>query len=339
MIRKCTAVFLAFFLALPALLLPGCGSSEGAPAEETTPSETDAAESEPADSEPEEAAVRPSAADEPLTEDDASSPDTTAPGSAAFSADPARFPITLADTDQFAFSVQSSAYDPLQGYNWTVSMENRSEEKLLFSLDKVSIDDVMCDPYWAETVAPGKKAVTTVSWLPYSLEETGLSDATKVEFVLTVFNDDDYTAPAVFREPFAIYPRGEAAAASHVREAQDTDVVLASNDSCRITLTGIDADGPWGYTAFLYLENLTDEDLIFSAENVSVNGTMADPYWAASVAAGKRSCSAMIWGRTALEEKEIADVTEIEIPFLVYGEDNYGDLKAEETVTITPGSP
>ena len=333
MFRTRTAFFVAiklFLFAVPCLFaLSSCAQKEPAPAEERqekpehapsqTPGASEASGDTPGDA--------PAPAQPPAAAD--------APDRDAFGTDPSLFPRVLADTEDLLFVLKECGYDPDQGYHWTAEIENRSAHSLLFSLDQVSHDGVMCDPYWAQTAAPGRKETFTISWLPYTLEEAGLTDITQTECVLTVFNDDDYTAPALLRQECRVFPRGEDAARIQVWEPQEKDRVLLSNDRCRITLTGIETEGEWGFTARLYLENFSDQNLIFSAENVTVNGIMADPAWAAPVAAGKRSASSVIWSLPALREKGIEQVEEISLPFRIYNERDYSDTAAQETVSVT----
>ena len=133
----------------------------------------------------------------------------------------------------------------------------------------------------------------------------GGSDSGKT-LTLNVYNDDDYTEAPLMHEPFTVYPlakassadtasgdgtsadrapAGEApegastagevpadAATPFVREPAESDLILVDNADCQIVVTGFDPDNSWGYAVKLYLRNKTDQDLIFSADNTSVNG-------------------------------------------------------------------
>lgn len=76
---------------------------------------------------------------------------------------------------------------------------------------------------------------------------------------------------------------------------------------------------------------------MFSVDEASVNGFMADPFYATSVSAGKCAFSSMAWSDTTLEENSITDVETIEFKFRAYDEDNWsGDDFANETITLNP---
>jgi len=96
-------------------------------------------------------------------------------------------------------------------------------------------------------------------------------------------------------------------------------------------------DEIWGYTVNLFLLNKTDKNVMFSVDEASVNGFMADPFYASSVSAGKCSFSSMAWSDTTLEENDITSVEEIEFKFRAYNEDDWSDDDfANETITLNP---
>ena len=83
--------------------------------------------------------------------------------------------------------------------------------------------------------------------------------------------------------------------------------------------------------------NKSDKNIMFSAEEVSVNGYMADPYFANSVSAGKCAFSSMSWSDTTFEENGITTVESIEFNLIAYDVDNLFDGNlAEKTVTLNP---
>ena len=88
-------------------------------------------------------------------------------------------------------------------------------------------------------------------------------------------------------------------------------------------VTGYEDDEIWGYTANLFLLNKTDKTVMFSVDDASVNGFMADPFYATSVSAGKCAFSSMAWSDTTLEENGITEVEEIEVLFRAYDADDF----------------
>ena len=232
--------------------------------------------------------------------------------------------------------------DGMWGYSWKVYLENKTADKtLMFGMNNTSVNGVMVDPLWAATVVPGKKSNETISWLSTSLEKNNIKadDITQVSFTLNVYDKDDWAADKFVDEEFTIYPKGEENASTVKREAQSTDIVLFDNDSCSMTVTGFEHDDIFGYTVKAYLVNKTDKDLMFSCNDASINGYMADPLWATTVAAGKTSNSDISWSDSTLEENGIdeSSIEEIELPITVYpSEDWTADKLVDETFTINP---
>ena len=90
-------------------------------------------------------------------------------------------------------------------------------------------------------------------------------------------------------------------------------------------------------TANLFLLNKTDKTVMFSVDDASVNGFMADPFYATSVSAGKCAFSSMAWSDTTLEENGITEVEEIEVLFRAYDADDFmGEDFANEVITLNP---
>ena len=106
-----------------------------------------------------------------------------------------------------------------------------------------------------------------------------------------------------------------------------------------MTVAGFEHDDIFGYTVKVYLVNKTDKDLMFSCNDASINGYMADPFWATTVAAGKTSNSDISWSDSTLEENgiDISSIEEIELPITVYPNDDWtADKLVDETFTINP---
>ena len=248
------------------------------------------------------------------------------------------FSQVLIDNDDLYFAIKDVRSDAAYGYEWKVYVENRTDKNLMFSFEKVSVNDVMCDPFWAEVINAGKKGNCEITWMRDSLQEKQIGDVTRVDFTLNVYNNDDYTEAALMHDPFTVFPLGEDKASSAVRESAAADLVLVDNDNCSVIITGYEPDNSWGYAMKLYLVNKTDRDMVFSVDDSSVNGIMCDPFWADIVCAGKTSYSTVLWDKNALAENDITEVEEISLPLKVYADEDIGNPYVDETFELTPGA-
>lgn len=246
--------------------------------------------------------------------------------------------IVAVDNDECTIKITDIDPDNLWGYTLKVQLENKSTEKnYMYSVESASINGVQCDPFFATEVAAGKKSNNEISFSDSDLEDNGVGDYTDIELTFRVYDSNDWMADEVARETVHVYPYGEDKATIFVREAQANDNVIIDNDYVTVIVTGYEDDAIWGYTVNLFLLNKTDKDVMFSVDEASVNGYMADPFYATEVAAGKCAFSSMSWSDTTLEDNSITAVEEIEFKFRAYDSDNwFGDDFANEIITLNP---
>lgn len=243
----------------------------------------------------------------------------------------------LVDNKDLLFKITAVENDPVWGYTLKAQIENRTDKDLMFSLNDVSVNGYMCDPYFAATVTAGMKANKDISFSTDSFEESGIQAVTDIEFELRVYNSNNLAADEVLEEDFVIYPMGKDAAREYPRERQEGDIVLFDNDNCTMIITGFDPDSIWGYSANVYLVNKTDDTLMFSVGDAAVNGFMCDPYFATSVAPGKQCITAISWTKADLEENDITEVESIRLPIRVYDADDWTDDDlVNESFTVNP---
>ena len=76
----------------------------------------------------------------------------------------------------------------------------------MFSWDQVSVNGKMIDPFWAVSVAAGKRAVSEVSFSRVDLEANGITDVSGIEFKLVVSDYDDWTAPNLTEQVYTYNP-------------------------------------------------------------------------------------------------------------------------------------
>lgn len=228
--------------------------------------------------------------------------------------------------------------DNFWGYTLKVQLENKSTDKTyMFSVESAAINGVQCDPFFATEVAGGKKSNTEISFATSELDDNGIENYTDIELTFRVYDTNDWMADNVVKETIHVYPYGEDKAVKYVRTPQASDNIIVDNEYVTVVVTGYEDDPIWGYTANLFLLNKTDKTVMFSVDDASVNGYMADPFFAKSVSAGKCAFSSMSWSSTTLEENGITVVEEIEFNLRAF---DWGNLLADDlvnkTVTLTP---
>lgn len=243
----------------------------------------------------------------------------------------------LVDDENCTVKITGIEEDALWGYTLKVLLENKTDLELMYSVNGASINGFMCDPFWASSVTAQMKANEEISFSKESFKENSIEYPTDITFTLRVYDNNDWMADALVEQEFTIYPMGEEAVQPYEREPQPEDIVLFDNEQCQMIVTGFEKDDIWGYTMKVYLENKTDKELMFSTDGVAMNGFMCDPFWAESIAAGKRNNTKLTWSEDALAENEITEVTEIVLPIRVYDNNDWmAEAFVEETFTINP---
>ena len=246
--------------------------------------------------------------------------------------------MVVIDNDECTITINEIKEKDLYGfYVLKASLDNKSAEKTyMFSVENAYINGVKADPVFATEVNPEKKANVDISFNRSVLEENGIVDFTDIEMTFAVYNKDEYEDQAA-RETIHIYPYGEENASKFTREAADADSVLADDENVTIILTGYEKDDEWEYySANIYLVNKTDHKLMFSVEDASINGFMADPLFATELDAGKSEFTSLSWPYSTLEENGIENVEEIAAHFVVYDSDEYENRYLDEEYTLKP---
>ncbi|MBQ4090884.1 MAG: hypothetical protein IJC64_01055 [Clostridia bacterium] len=187
---------------------------------------------------------------------------------------------TVIDNDEISITITKIDPDDFWGYALDVRLENKSSEKTyMFALYGVTVNGVECEALLAEEVAPGKKANSSIIIYGDTLEENGITLFTDIALDFHVYNSEDWLDEELSFETVHIYPYGKEKAEKYVRESQATDNVIVDNENVTVIVTGYEHDIIWGYTVNMFVINHTDKEVMLSADEVSVNGYMIDPFF------------------------------------------------------------
>ena len=112
--------------------------------------------------------------------------------------------IVYVDDENCTFKITDIEPDAMFGYTLKVYLENKTDVNLMVSWDVVSVNGFMCDPFWANSVQAGKKAVSEIWFSKDKFEELGIEDVEDIEFTLSVYDEDDWEAPRFVEETFTL---------------------------------------------------------------------------------------------------------------------------------------
>ena len=114
--------------------------------------------------------------------------------------------ITLVDDKNCTVIIKNIDLDALFGYTLNVFLENKTDKELMFSVDKVSVNGFMCDPFWASAVSAGKKANEQIHFSESDFKTNGIKEVTDISFTLNVYDNADWTADYLLEETFTVTP-------------------------------------------------------------------------------------------------------------------------------------
>ena len=112
----------------------------------------------------------------------------------------------IVDNDQFSVIVTGYDPDSFWGYAAKLYLVNKSDKNLSFTCDDVSVNGFMCEPYWSETLGPGKSAFSDVDWADSTFEENGIEDVEEIKMTFRVYDDDDWFADDIYNETIVLKP-------------------------------------------------------------------------------------------------------------------------------------
>ncbi len=247
--------------------------------------------------------------------------------------------LALLQNDSCAFTVTKAEFNEHLGLRLHVLCENTSDRPLLFTWNDTSVCGLMYEPLWAEEVAAGKKVNSTIDFDTYVLEQMGVTSVDEITFTLSVMDSEEFLDGPLVNEGFCIYPTGKTPDQVVYPEYQhkNGETIITENDVITFIIENVEDEASEFYTLNCYIANHTGKNLMLSWDNVSVNGSMVDPFWAATVAAGKQMYTQVLFLWSDLEQQGIEDVTDIEFTLQAYDNDNWEtDYLLEEVFTFKP---
>lgn len=247
--------------------------------------------------------------------------------------------LVLVDSDACSFTVTGTDYNEHLGLQIRVLCENRTDRPLMFTWNNTSVCGFMHDPFWAEEVAPGKAVHSTVGIDTYALEQMGITGIDEVVFTLNIRDSEEFMNEPLVNDAFAIYPTGKTPDRVVYPEYphKDGETVIVSNDVLEFIVESADDELADFYILNCYIANRTGKNLMISWDDVSVNGFMVDPYWAAAVSAGKQAYVQIIFYRSDLEAQDIEVVQDVEFRLLVSDYDDWeSDYLLDGVYTFKP---
>lgn len=245
--------------------------------------------------------------------------------------------IMITETKEVTMALVDFGFNEDSEYVVTVYLENNTDVPVMFAWDDCYINDVLAEPYFASELAAGMKEICAVTFDADPLAIAGITDVTKLEFSVNIYNSDDWSADYFVDDSFAAYPKGKDAAVSQVRAPQDTDIVLVDTDELSIVVVGTYA-ADYATEMVLYYENkLPDSILSFAIDNTLVNDIEFTTFNYDNLLGGKKGYISVRWSNSDLEDAAITEITSVQLPIEVICYDTWPTTEyVNETFTVNP---
>ena len=230
----------------------------------------------------------------------------------------------LLDQDGFKITAIDYEKDSIWGEGIKLLLENNTSNDAVFTCNALIVNDYMINNLFACEVAAGKKANETIDLYSAELQAAGIDNVGKIEIYFNAF-DSDWNN--LFENVCAEIHTS--AYESMDTQANDAGMELYNGNGIRIVGKTVDENSFWGTAILLYCENSSGRNVCISVEDMSVNGFMMDPAFAANVYDGKKAIQEITLFSSDLEANGITSIEEVELKFNIF------DLKTYETVAET----
>ena len=245
----------------------------------------------------------------------------------------------IVDNDNCTFTITDVTASGGGDVTFKVLCENKSDMNLMFAIENGAVNGYMMDPFWATTVAAGKKDNNSFTFHHSSLDDSNLESVDKFKFKLRIYDNDNWEAEPVVNEEYTVYPTGlsEDEIVVPERWKGNDEKIIVDENGVQFVILGTYKDDIWGYSLAVYLENNTDQDLMYSWDNVSVNGYMIDPFWGTTVTAGNKQITSIQFLDSYFEENNIETVENVEFTLRVHDVNDWmADSIVEDVYTYEP---
>ena len=111
--------------------------------------------------------------------------------------------VVVVDEDYYSMIFTKYDTDEFGDFYIDVFCENMLSDKVLvFSIDRVSVNNYMIDPWWAVEVKPGCGANSTIWFSKAELDKNDIDHVINVNFDVSVYNSDDLSEDSIYEENF-----------------------------------------------------------------------------------------------------------------------------------------
>ena len=112
----------------------------------------------------------------------------------------------VVDNEYVTVIVTGYEQDDIWGYTANLFLVNKTDKTVMFDVEDDSVNGFMIDSYYAESLAAGKCAFSSMSWSNEDLEENDITKVEEIEFTLEVYDPEDWMAEDYVNQTVTLAP-------------------------------------------------------------------------------------------------------------------------------------
>lgn len=115
--------------------------------------------------------------------------------------------VTVIDNDQFLISVNSFTNTSfLYCYGLSVTLENRTENAVMFTVHDVEVNGLSCNPYWASETAAGDRKSETIGWFADTFEQNNIEHVHEIKMTFVAYDPSTLNAEYQLEQTVTLNP-------------------------------------------------------------------------------------------------------------------------------------
>ena len=221
--------------------------------------------------------------------------------------------------------------DVWYGPELKILIENESDTGITVQTRNSAINGVMMDTLISCDVQPGKKANDEISISQNDLDRAGISTIKDIEFTFHVCESESWST--IF-DSGTVYIT-TTADPGYTQKYNDSGDLLYSKDGIKVVYQTVDySDSYWGAEVYMYIENLTSNNIMVQVKDESVNGFMVSSIFSCEVMHGKRAYDAIIITQSEMDDNGIVTFDEMEFYLDIFDIDSWDTIDYSDKITI-----
>ena len=230
-------------------------------------------------------------------------------------------PIIMCDNETGKITVTHITTDE-KGILFHLSCENKSDKKILFSVNRVTVNGYAFDPYFSTTVNPEREAIGSILFPYANLMNAGITQIDKMTCFIEAFTNENDIGDRVFEEACTIYPTGKGDDEIVASDRRHTaNEVVVKDENCEFVVLEKKVSDSGNLVLLCYIRNDADDNIVYVADNCLVDGKPCASYWGMDIDSGVATYAKLEFYAGDLEAVDVVASEDNAVEFDVVGYD------------------